>query len=112
MDFYTDLYSTSEFDSSSAEEMLWDLPRLETAQADSINLDNEIQEVTTVVHQLSASRSPGIHGLPAEFYKQSWGLREQVLLDVFKASFNFGVLPTSCTRAVLTLHPIKGDLGL
>lgn len=32
--------------------------------------------------------------------------------DVFKDSFNSGTLPTSCTRAVLSLLPKKGDLGL
>lgn len=48
----------------------------------------------------------GTGGLSAEFYKLLWNLGQD-LLDVFKASLCFGSLPTSSTRAVLSLLPKK-----
>lgn len=55
---------------SCVEEILRDLPRLEgTAQAESINLDIKLQELTTAVQlQLSAGCLPGINGLPVKFH--------------------------------------------
>lgn len=74
MDFYTDLYSASECNSSCVEEMVCDLPGLETAQAESIHLDIKLQELTTAIQQLSVVLLSGIDGLLAEFYKQFCGL--------------------------------------
>jgi len=32
------------------------------------------QEVTKAVQELSIGKSPGLDGLPSEFFKQSWGI--------------------------------------
>lgn len=47
VDFYTDQYSECECNSSYLEEMLRDLLRLETAQAESINSYVTPEELTT-----------------------------------------------------------------
>lgn len=46
------------------------------------------------------------------FFKSFWAVLGQDLYEVFLESFNQGILPLSCRRAVLTLIPKKGDLGL
>lgn len=55
-------------------------------------------------------KSPGIDGLPIEFYKTFWPILREDLLVVFDESLINGILPLSCRRAVITLLPKKGDL--
>lgn len=54
MDFYAELCSVSECDSPCTEEMLHGLPKLESAQAELLNSDLELQELTTAVWPLCA----------------------------------------------------------
>ncbi len=62
--------------------------------------------------QLSNGRSPGIDGLPAEFYQSFWNVLGNDLYEVLLESIKNKLLPTSCRRAVLSLLPKKGDLCL
>lgn len=64
------------------------------------------------MQQLSTGKSPGVDGLPAEFYKVVWGVLGEDLYDVFCECFKRGCLPISCQIAVLSLLPRSGDLGL
>ncbi|KAF7653870.1 hypothetical protein LDENG_00077660, partial [Lucifuga dentata] len=84
-----------------------------TGQTERDLLDSDISfsEMTMAVQQLSCGRSPGINRLPSEFYKCIWTFLGRDLHEVFRNCYNSGSLPLSCTRAVLTLLPKKGDLG-
>lgn len=64
------------------------------------------------IQQLSCGRSPGVGRLPSEFYKKLWALIGQVLFVVLKQCLDLRTLPVCCTRPVLTLLTVKGDLGL
>lgn len=112
MEFYEDVFSAADCSQSAVEEMHRGLPTLNAVQAEQLDSDITLEEITIAVQQLSLGRSPGIDGLSSEFYKCFWELLKKDLHDVFKDSFNSGTLPTSCTRAVLSLLPKKGDLGL
>lgn len=70
------------------------------------------QELTEAVQQQSSGKSPGLDGLTSEIYKAFWSLIGQDLYEVFLESFESNILPISCRRAVVTLLPKKGDLGL
>jgi len=70
------------------------------------------QEVTKAVQELSIGKSPGLDGLPSEFFKQFWGIIGKDYYEMILFSIQIGVLPTSCRRAVLSLLPKKGDLTL
>ncbi len=59
---------------------------------------------------MQPGKSPGIDGLPVEFFKVFWSVLGEDLLEVLNDSFVKGLLPLSCRRAVLTLLPKKGDL--
>ncbi|KAF7657320.1 hypothetical protein LDENG_00028750 [Lucifuga dentata] len=66
--------------------------------------------MTMAVQELSCGRSPGINVLPSEFCKCFWTLLGRDLYEVFINGCNSESLQLSCTRAVLTLLPKKGDL--
>ena len=112
MDFYRDLFSAKECVQASVGEIHKDLPKLTSDKMAQLDSDIKAEEVSAAVQELNSGRSPGIDGLPAEFYKCFWGLFKDDLCDVFKCCFQTGRLPVSCTRAVLSLLPKKGDLGL
>ena len=55
------------------------------------------------------SKSPGVDGIPVEFYKTHFELIKHDLLDLFNSIlFQNEKIPTSMTRAVITLIP-KND---
>ena len=112
MNFYSSLFSAGNCNSDCVAEILEGLPTLDEAQSMSMESTISLEEMTVAVQQLSCGRSPGIDGLPSEFYKRFWTLLGKDLFEIFKNCLDSGVLPTSCTRAVLTLLPKKGDLGL
>lgn len=55
-------------------------------------------------------KSPGVDGLPAEFYKASWSFIGDDLLAVLQGSFKRAFLPQSYRKAVITLLPKMGGL--
>ena len=112
MDFYSSLFSADVCDSDCVDEILEGLPRLGEASSASLGSIISFDELSAAVKQLSCGRSPGIDGLLAEFYKTFWTLLGEDLMEVFQGCLDSGTLPLSCTRAVLTLLPKKGDLGL
>ena len=112
VDFYSDLYGTADCDPGCLDRLLAGLPRLDESQSASLGVDLTLEELSTAVGQLSSGRAPGLDGLPAEFYKCFWDLLGEDLLEVLKCCLAQGRLPRSCTRAVLSLLPKKGDLGL
>ncbi len=61
---------------------------------------------------LSLGRSPGIDGLPTEFYRTFWKIIGSDYFEVVKDCIYKGILPKSCQRAVLALLPKKGDLTM
>ncbi len=68
--------------------------------------------VSLAVKGLSSGKSPGLDGLPAEFYKSFWTIIGDYYFEVLQKCCSEGILPTSCQRAVLSLIQKKGDLTL
>ena len=67
--YYAELYGANDCDSDSAADLLQDLPQLSPGQRKKLDADITVEELTAAVKQLSAGRSPGVDGLPAEFYQ-------------------------------------------
>lgn len=110
--FYTDLFEARDCDIHCMDDLLRDLPKLTDDQRQWLDANIQLDEISEAVKKLSNGRSPGIDGLPSEFFKQFWTLLKDDILDVFRVSHRKNELPTSCRRAVLSLLPKKGDLGL
>jgi len=70
------------------------------------------EELSEAVKQLSTGCAPGVDGLPAEFYKSFWNILGEDFYHVIGECFEKVILPSSCQRAVLSLLPKTGDLGL
>ena len=74
-------------------------------------LDSAISydELSIAVSKLNNNKSPGLDGLPNEFYKTFWPVIGNDMHEVFASSIEDNRLPLSCRRAVLTMIPKKGD---
>ncbi|CAM2111994.1 unnamed protein product [Caretta caretta] len=59
---------------------------------------------------MPTNKSPGMDRLTMKFYHVFWDVLGPDLVTVWAESLQSGVLPFSCSRAVLALLPKKGDL--
>ena len=65
----------------------------------------EIKEIKNTVKQLKNNKSPGIDGLPAEFYKIFWKDIKYILFESFNFSIYSGKLSISQRQGVISLLP-------
>ncbi|KAL6456163.1 hypothetical protein MHYP_G00360140 [Metynnis hypsauchen] len=110
VEFFSDLYKAEKCDNDCVDTLLADLPKLALDNKDMLDLPLTLEELKTAAFQISPGRAPGVDGLPVEFYKTFWDHIGQDLLSVLSECIQYGQLPLSCRRAVLTLLPKKGDL--
>ncbi|KAK3527705.1 hypothetical protein QTP86_034618, partial [Hemibagrus guttatus] len=92
-DFYKQLYSAESCDAESAEDLLKELPQLHETQKEEIDRTNNLQELTDTMSQLSVVRSPGIDGLPVDFYQHFWNVMGQDLHEVLSECIESKSLP-------------------
>ena len=111
LSFYEKLYGAELCDQAAADSFLTGLPQLPERHKGDLEQRLSFAELTESVQAQSEGRSPGLDGLPAEFYKAFWHLIGEDLHSVFLECIDSGLLPLSCRRAVVTLLPKKGDLG-
>uniref|UniRef100_A0A3P9LKP2 Reverse transcriptase domain-containing protein n=1 Tax=Oryzias latipes TaxID=8090 RepID=A0A3P9LKP2_ORYLA len=112
VDFYSGLFGKEDCDSDCVDQLMEGLPRLSDADRDLLDSTISMEELTAAVGQMALGKSPGLDGLPADFYKHFWKCLGPDLLEVFKDCSKTGLLPFSCRHAVLSLLPKKGDLTL
>ncbi len=110
VDFYSDLYAMDNTDELNRDELLKDLPCISSEHKEALETGISFEELTAAVMSLSLSRSPGIDGLPTEFYRTFWKIIGSDYFEVVKDCIYKGILPKRCQRAVLALLPKKGDL--
>jgi len=112
VDFYSELYKKEDTDNGCTLQLLQQLPTITEEQSRTLDSALSFQELTEAVTQMSTGRSPGIDGLPVDFYKAFWKIIGRDFYEVVQKCFNDKLLPKSCQRAVLALLPKKGDLSL
>lgn len=68
-----------------------------------------VEEIETVVKKALKNKSPGLDGLPVEFYKNNFKNIGPFITQVFNSVFDTGDLPTSWNTALIKLIPKKPD---
>jgi hypothetical protein len=69
-------------------------------------------EIFTALNSLPEGRSPGIDGIPTEFYSEFWDDINQLMLELFNHILEVKSLAKSQKKGLITLLPKKGDLSL
>ncbi|CAL4071735.1 unnamed protein product, partial [Meganyctiphanes norvegica] len=71
-----------------------------------------INEIFRAIKDMNTNKSPGIDGIPIEFYLKYWDIIKIELYEIFLYIID-GLVPSENQRtAVLTLIPKEGDLNL
>ena len=110
--FYTDLYSSKDIEESLMDEYL------EKTNMESVLNEKEIalcegplsiDECTETISKMKKNKSPGIDGLPVEFYQTFWNEIKHMVVNALNESYQNGEMSGSQRRAVITLIFKKGD---
>jgi len=81
------------------EELHKDLLKLSDEQSKQLDSGLQLQELSEAVMKLSTGKTPGLDGLPAEFYKHFWNLlKDEFLIIVIK---NVNCLPVAKEQCYL-----------
>ena len=75
-----------------------------------ITKEIEMNEVEAILNTVEAKKSPGIDGIPYEFYQMFWDLIKHELFRVLAAMKNTLTLSETQNSAVIALHPKYGDI--
>lgn len=109
--FYSNLFDSELLPGSLESSVFFTgLPRVPEESYSDTDGPLTLLEIENALMSMENGKSPGIDGLPVEFYKVFWDCVGEDLLAVLRECLEEGCLPLSCRRAVVTLLPKKGDL--
>ena len=108
--YYRGLYQYEENNDNEQNTFINSLERL-ICDTDNEMLMDEVDscEIENVLKSVEANKSPGIDGLPYEFYQTFWDLIKGELIRVLAIMKNELILSESQNLAVITLQPKEGD---
>ena len=110
-DYYIRLFSSQPLDENVQRQFLSSLEcKLSDDDANSCEGELTIEECTYALNQMPKNKSPGVDGLPAEFYVRFWNLLGPDLVQVYNSSFSYGMLPGSQRSGAIILLYKKGDI--
>ena len=77
-----------------------------------LNKDITENEIYNAIKNMNINKSPGIDGLPIEFYLHYWYLIKKEICQIIKNNINGLLLGESQRKAIITLIPKEGDLSI
>ena len=103
--FYENLYSSKHINDENISTYLQDVtcPKLNDQEKKFCDSLPTIDECTDAVNNLKNNKSPGLDGLPGEFYKCFWKTIKPLFYDVLLCVFEKQELPFSQRLALITL---------
>uniref|UniRef100_A0A3Q2WQW7 Reverse transcriptase domain-containing protein n=1 Tax=Haplochromis burtoni TaxID=8153 RepID=A0A3Q2WQW7_HAPBU len=107
--FYTNLYKEQSMDEETVESFISKLTQ-KLDPEDSIILDESItlEEITRAMESMQDNKSPGMDGLPKEYYQAFWEQLSPSLCKVYKEAWDKGVWSTSMNTGAISLLWKKG----
>ena len=108
--FYSDLYSSVDISDESLNTYfndISDVPQLSHVDKHSCEGALSNNECVVVLSGFKNGKTPGNDGLPPEFYKLFWPDINELVLQVFRYSFQTGELSPSMKEGVINLIPKK-----
>jgi hypothetical protein len=114
-DFYDNLYMSNNVADSDINNYRTHLnvaKQLSDEERDSIEGDITYDECDIAVKMLKTNKSPGLDGIPSEFYHKFWGKIGNIIVESLNESYEEGQLSDMQRSAVITLIFKKGDAQL
>ena len=79
------------------------VPVLEEDEKEELDRKIGLLELGKAVKELKNAKTPGINGIPVDFYKIFWGKLKFFMLDMFQEILETGKIHLSARRGVITL---------
>ena len=110
-DYYFALFSSQDLEDDEQQLFLDSLERtLSPAETELCEGDLTEEECLRALKHMATSKSPGVDGLPAEFYVRFWRLLGPDLVNVLNSCYRCGCLSLTQRTGAITLLYKKGDL--
>ena len=110
-DFYFRLFSSQELSAVDQRPFLDSIERRLTSNESKLcEGDLTIEECSKALSNMPSAKSPGVDGLPAEFYRRFWTLLGPDLVEVYNFCYRHGRLCKSQRQGAITLLYKKGDV--
>lgn len=84
------------------------LPKLDDDEIDNLEKSISMEELESAVKSLNKGKSPGLDGLPPEFYLAFWDQVEPLILDSMNFAIKQGSFHRDQRNALITLLLMKG----
>ena len=86
--YYSDLYTPSKTNRKTQDKLLRNIQKKITQeQKEKLDAPITIDEIKTAIFQIKPGKSPGLDGIPAEFYQEYWN----IVKDIYKQTQNSGI---------------------
>ncbi len=112
VNFYKMLYETSKPDSEKVRRYVNNITNVRSlSEDDRQKCEGHIrkEECEIVMKHMKKNKSPGLDGIPLEFYQTFWDIVCDLIIDVYNEAFVTGELPYSQRTSILSLIFKKGD---
>lgn len=108
--YYTELYKSTYPCDDNIKDFLKDirLPELSEVQHQGLNIDITYLELATALLQMKLGKTPGLNGLPIEFYGAFKEELMPYMIELLQNCYLTGVIPPSWKEARLVLIPKEG----
>ena len=112
--FYENLYSTNNISPSDIDTYLKNnnIKCLSKNVKDRCDLFPTLEECRETVMNMKHNKSPGIDGLPTEFYQRFWDKLSELFFEMLKEIFQSNEMTFSQRLAVISLIYKKGEKSL
>jgi len=108
--FFSELFADKSVNKDIDVNMTNHVPVLSCDQRQRLEVPPTLEELSTALSSLEHGKTPGIDGLPVDFFTAFWDILGPEVLLVLQESVRSGILPLSCRKAVVSLLPKGGDL--
>ena len=110
--FYQNLYSKQQNCIETQNEILTNLPNLMKNELnEQLTKPINKNEIKQAIYQMENDKSPGIDGIPVEFYKTFYDTLENDLIQLYNNILFIEKGITNTMQKAITLIPKKGDLN-
>ena len=111
--YYQKLYKEEPLDINEQEFFLNHIQNLlDDDNIELLSKDVTQAEIYNAIRNMSLNKSPGLDGLPTEFYLCCWNIIKSEVTQIVKNNINGQLLGDFQKKAIITLIPKDGDLSL
>ena len=110
--FYTNLYTPSKVNTKTQERILGNIKcKVTQEQRQTLDAPITLEEIKKAVFQMQTGKSPGLDGIPIEFYQEFWEIIKNLYFDFIRNVRDAAFSKTKNTSVIKIIYK-KGEIYL